>query len=36
MTETDPWQCSVCGKPYVVPTLARNCERQHNEQEKRQ
>jgi hypothetical protein len=25
----DPWKCSWCGTHYVIPDLARQCERRH-------
>ena len=25
----DPWRCAVCGVHYVIPDLARQCERRH-------
>lgn len=27
----DPYRCAVCGTPYVVPSLARDCETRHEE-----
>jgi hypothetical protein len=27
----DQWQCQICGKHWVVPDLARACERKHKE-----
>ena len=27
--KSDPYQCSWCGKTYVVPALARACEEKH-------
>lgn len=29
----DDWVCGYCGKFYVVPSLARDCERKHEQQE---
>jgi hypothetical protein len=28
-TEPNPWACSVCGKAWPVPSLARQCEADH-------
>lgn len=27
--QPDPSQCGVCGEPYPVPSLARDCEERH-------
>jgi hypothetical protein len=27
----DPWQCEICKKMWVVPDLARQCEKKHEE-----
>lgn len=27
----DEWRCRACGQHYVVPVLARDCERKHEE-----
>jgi hypothetical protein len=29
MPEPDPYDCAICGEPYVVRTLARECEATH-------
>jgi hypothetical protein len=28
-SKRDPWKCKTCGKMYVVPGLARDCEQRH-------
>jgi hypothetical protein len=33
MREPDPYDCAVCGEPYVVRTLARECEAKHKAQQ---
>jgi len=30
---TNRWECAICGKTFVVPSLARSCEEKHLESE---
>lgn len=29
--DDDPWRCQNCGRTYVVQSLARECEKKHEE-----
>jgi len=31
MQRDDAWKCKVCGKFYVVTSLARECEKKHHD-----
>ena len=33
MTHDDQWTCGYCGSTYVVPSLARDCETRHENNE---
>jgi hypothetical protein len=33
MPEPDPYDCAICGEPFVVRTLARECEAKHKAQQ---
>ncbi len=28
---SDPWRCAICHRTYVVPSMARDCEKRHVE-----
>lgn len=28
---SDPWRCAICHRTYVVPSMARDCEKRHEE-----
>lgn len=28
--DDDPWRCQVCGENFVVQSLARHCEKKHD------
>ena len=32
MTAPDPWCCTICGRHYVTPSLARDCETRHTQE----
>lgn len=33
MSNDDRYRCGYCGETYVVPSLARHCERKHEDSE---